>query len=171
MTKDVLAPGALAVLASTPAVFGALFRGQPEEALDRAGEEGWSAKDVLAHLISMQPPALVGRVSAMVENELPLLPDADEHEYLEASGLRGRPAKELLQTFAASRAEAVRFFERLSAEDYQRRGRHAVAGEISVADAIHHMSYHDLLHVAQAANLLAEPMERGRGAMRRAFPV
>lgn len=171
MTDGILAPGALAVLASTPAVFEAMFRGQPEEALERAGEEGWSAKDVLAHLISIQPPALVGRVKAMVENELPLLPDADEHECLEASGLRGWPAKELLQTFAASRAEAMRLLEGLTPEDYRRRGKHAVAGEISVADAIHHMSYHDLLHIAQAANLLAEPMERSRGAMRSAFPV
>ena len=45
-----------------------------------------------------------------------------------------------------------------------RRGRHELAGEISVADAIHHMAYHDLLHLAQASNLLAEPMQRRHGS-------
>jgi hypothetical protein len=33
------------------------------------------------------------------------------------------------------------------------------------------MAYHDLLHLAQAANLLAEPMQRRRGALGEAFPV
>jgi len=166
-----LAAGTLAVLASTPAVFEALFGGQPEDALSRPGEEGWSPKDVLAHLISIQGPALVDRVKAMLESGLPALPNADEQEILAASGLRGRPSRELLETFVESRAQAMRFLERLTLEEMDRRGRHELAGEISVADAIHHMAYHDLLHFAQASNLLAEPMQRRRGALGEAFPV
>ena len=166
-----LAPGALAVLASTPAVFEALFAGQPKDALDRPGDEGWSPKDVLAHLISIQGPALVDRVTAMLDSELPLLPDADEHRLLEASGLRGRPERELLRMFSERRAQAMSLLERLRPEDLRRRGRHELAGEVSVADVIHHMAYHDLLHIAQASDLLAEPIRRRRGAMGEAFPI
>jgi hypothetical protein len=166
-----LAPGTLAVLSSTPAVFEALFDGQREEVLSCPGEEGWSPNDVLAHLISIQGPALVDRVKAILDGDLPLLPDADEHKILAASGLRGRPARELLQMFSERRAQAMLLLERLRPEDLRRRGRHELAGEVSAADVIHHMAYHDLLHVAQAAGLLAEPIERRRGAMREAFPI
>jgi hypothetical protein len=166
-----LVPGTLAVLASTPAVFEALFEGQPEDALNRAGEEGWSPKDVLAHLISIQGPALVDRVTAMLDTDLPLLPDADEHKLLAASGLRGRPAGELLRAFREERARAMPLLTRLRPQDLRRRGRHELAGEITVADAVHHMAYHDLLHVAQASDLLAEPIQRRRGAMGEAFPI
>jgi hypothetical protein len=166
-----LAPGALAVLSSTPAVFRALFEGQPEEATDRRGAEGWSAKDVLAHLISIQRPAIVERVKAIVDDDLPTLPDVDETVTLARSGLRDRPAQELVAKFIEERGQAVDYLTALTPEQLRRRGVHALAGQISVADAVHHMAYHDLLHIAQAANLLAEPIEQSRGAMRTAFPV
>ncbi len=166
-----LAPGTLAILTATPAVFPALFDGQPKEATDRRGAEGWSAKDVLAHLVSIQGPAIVERVKAMVDDDLPTLPDVDETVTLARSGLRDRPAQELVAKFIEERAKAVEYLRGLTSEQLGRKGVHQMAGEITVADAIHHMAYHDLLHVAQAANLLAEPIERSRGAMRVAFPV
>jgi len=170
-SEDGLAPGTLAVLRATPAVFEALFGGQPEDVLDRRGVEGWSAKDVLAHVLSIQQPAIVERVRLMVDGDVPSLPDVDEHVTLERSGLRGRPARELLQKFTEERAQAMAFLEALKPDQLRRRGRHELAGEICAADAIHHMAYHDLLHIAQAAGLLADPIERLRGAMREAFPI
>jgi DinB superfamily len=170
-SSEELVPGTLAVLAATPAVFEGLFRGQPKEATDRRGVEGWSAKDVLAHLIAIQPGAVVERVRLIVEGGGSLLPNIDEHETLERSGLRDRPVGELLGRFVDERGRAVAFLEALTPEQLRRRGRHALAGEITAADAIHHMTYHDLLHIAQAANLLSEPIEQSRGPMRTAFPV
>ena len=170
-SSESLAAGTLAVLAATPAVFEAMFRGQPEETVDRRGVEGWSAKDVLAHLIAIQPGAVVERVRLIVEGGDRLLPNIDEHETLERSGMRDRPAEELLAKFVEERGRAVAFLEALTPERLRRRGRHALAGEITAADAIHHMAYHDLLHIAQAANLLSEPIEQSRGSMRSAFPV
>jgi uncharacterized damage-inducible protein DinB len=166
-----LALGTPAVLRTTPAVFEALFAGQPHVALERRGVEGWSAKDVLAHLVSIQPLTLVARVRAIVEEDVPSLPDIDEQDTLARSGLRDRPAAELVAKFVEERARAMAFLDGLSDDQLRRRGRHQVAGEITAADAIHHMAYHDLLHIAQAANLLAEPIEQSRGAMRTAFPI
>ena len=169
--EESLAPGTLTFMAAMPAVLQALFARQSEDLLSRPGAEGWSPKDVLAHLISIQQPALVDRVKAMLDHDLPLLPDVDEHETLEQSGLRGRPAQELLLTFAEERRRAMDLLGSLGQEEKRRRGRHELAGEISVADAIHHMGYHDLLHLAQISNLLAEAIEMRRGAMREAFPI
>lgn len=168
---DGLAPGTLAVLAATPAVLDALLGQQPQDVLVMRGEEGWSPKDVLAHLISIQGPALVDRVRAMVDSDLPLLPNVDEHETLESSGLRDRPAHELLNEFAEQRGRAMLFLERLGRQETRRRGRHELAGEVTVADAIHHMAYHDLLHIGQISALLAGPIQQSRGGMGEAFPV
>ncbi len=170
-SSERLAPGALAVLGSTPVVFRALFDGQPDEAVERRGVEGWSAKDVLAHLISIQGPAIVERVRRMVDEDVPALPDVDEKVTLQESGLRERPARELVVTFAEKRRIAVDFLRGLTPDRLRRRGVHSLAGEITVADAIHHMAYHDLLHIAQAANLLAEPIEKNRGGLGKAFPI
>ena len=169
--EDSLAPGTLTFMAAMPAVLQTLFARQSEDILGRRGREGWSPKDILAHLISIQQPALVDRVKAMLDHDLPLLPNVDEHETLEQSGLRDRPTQELLQTFTEQRGKAMLFLESLGQEEMRRRGSHELAGEISVADAIHHMAYHDLLHLAQISNLLAEAIEMRRGAMREAFPV
>jgi hypothetical protein len=43
---------------------------------------------------------------------------------------------------------------------------HSGVGEISIADVIHHVAYHDLIHIAQAARLASAPLEPLRGAMR-----
>ncbi len=169
--SEALIPGALTVLANTPAVFRALFEGQPEEMIERRGIEGWSAKDVLAHLISIQGQAIVERVRAIAENDLPALPDVDETITLERSGLRERRVSELNSMFMEERGKVVAYLKSLTPEQLRRRGVHSLAGEITAADAIHHMAYHDLLHIAQAADLLSEPIEHGRGAMRAAFPV
>lgn len=139
--------------------------------LERPNEEGWSPKDVLAHLASIQGPALVERVKAMLDAELPLLVSVDEHENLERFGLRGRSGDALLKLYAEERAEAMVFLEGLGPEEIRRRGRFAAAGEITVADAIHHMAYHDLLHIGQVSEMLAGPIQRRRGGLGEAFPV
>ncbi len=169
--EESLAPGTLTFMAAMPAVLQALFARQSEGILSKPGREGWSPKDVLAHLISIQQPAIVDRVKAMLDHDLPALPNVDEHETLEQSGLRGRPTQELLRTFTEQRGKAMLFLESLGQEEMRRRGSHELAGEITVADAIHHMAYHDLLHLAQISNLLAEAIEMRRGAMREAFPI
>ena len=73
--------------------------------------------------------------------------------------------------FEKERASAVERLRSLNADDLERRGRHELAGELSVCDVIHRMAYHDLSHVRQIAALLEHPIEVMRGAMRTAFPA
>ena len=54
----------------------------------------------------------------------------------------------------------------LTPDDLTRPGQHSVAGEVRIADIVHHIAYHDLLHIGQVAGLLAAPIEQRRGAMR-----
>ena len=163
-----LASGTIDVLASTPATLRALMISLPSEIIETPGAEGWSARDVVAHLLARHDDALVGRVRAMLEHDGPLLPDIPDETGIDA--LRCRSLGELCDDLAARRAEATTWLRTLSDEQLARGGSHEVAGEITIADVLHHLAYHDLLHAAQAARLIAAPLERRRGAIRDAFP-
>jgi hypothetical protein len=131
-----------------------------------AGAEGWSPKDVVAHLASRQRPAVIARVGAILARPGAVLPDAPEEATLAQSGLRAQPMGEVLQAFSELRAEAMTLLRSIGPAQLALRGNHEVAGEVSVAEIINHLAYHDLLHIAQIARLLYVPIERERGAMR-----
>jgi hypothetical protein len=161
-----LDPAALEVLATTPAVLHAMLGKLPEATVNVPGAEGWSPKDVVAHLASIQRPAVIERIGALLSGGGAAVPNVDEDAALAQSGLRGRPLDDALEVFAELRAEAMTLLRSIEPAQLGQRGTHSVAGEISVADIIHHVAYHDLLHVEQVARLLYVPIERERGAMR-----
>lgn len=161
-----LSPAALDVLEATPSVLRAALAPLPAEVVETAGAEGWSPRDVVAHLASLTGPTLVQRVTLMLEQDDPLVPGVDEHDVLAASGLRERPLGALLNEFEAQRADAVAWARRITPEQLARTGRHAVAGPLTVAEIINHKAWHDLLHIRQVLTLIASPLDEGRGAMR-----
>ncbi|HEX5480049.1 MAG TPA: DinB family protein [Dehalococcoidia bacterium] len=161
-----LEPGTIERYAATPGVLRALTAGLPAAVVEAPGPEGWSPKDVVAHLTSIQRTANIRRVTMMLEADDPLIPGIDEAEVLESSGQRQRRLPALLDQFERERAEGVALLRRLTADELARTGRHSVAGALTIADVVHHIAYHDLLHVGQIAALLAAAVEQRRGAMR-----
>jgi hypothetical protein len=161
---------AFEVLESTPSTLRALLGSLPESAVAEPGDEGWSPSDVLAHLISVQPPALVERIRLIVEGDEPPVPNIDEEEALRSSGVRGRPVSELLDRFERDRNEALAWLRGLSKEAFAKGGTHQVAGRITAADQVNHIAYHDLAHTRQIISLLIPRLERSRGAMGDSFP-
>jgi hypothetical protein len=166
-----LTPGTLEVLASTPATLRALLASLPDAAVRRAGDEGWSAHDVLAHLASRQGEALGGRLHAIVEQDNPLIASIGEEDALERSGFRQRSLAELLDGFASERAEIMAWVRTIPPASLTRTGRHEEAGIITAADILHHFAFHDLLHTRQICTLIEAPIEANRGAMGAAFPA
>ena len=73
---------------------------------------------------------------------------------------------ELLDAFAAQRALSMDLLRGLREGDLARRGRHSVAGDLTVADIVHHKAFHDLLHVRQICELIGARIEAKLGAMR-----
>ena len=161
-----LAPGARAILGGTPAALRALLEDAPAELLAEPLDEDWSVADVIAHLIVIDRRALRERIEGMLASDDPEVLDVDETESLASSGLRGRPALELLATFEPQRAGTLAWLDGLSGPDLDRGGRHEQVGSITAADVVHHMAYHDALHLAQIARMLAGPAEAARGNMR-----
>jgi hypothetical protein len=155
----------IAVLASTPGVMRSMLTPLPESLVAAAGGEGWSARDVVAHLLARQRPAIVGRIEVILAEDGAAIPDVPDH-LMEVAPYRDRPLDDLLREFEEGRAPAVAMLVGITPEQLQRRGVHSGVGELTIADIIHHVAYHDLVHVAQAARLAAAPLEPLRGAMR-----
>lgn len=161
---DKLPPGTLTVLSRTPLVLRSLLEGLPAQALATADEGGWTPRHIVAHLVDRQPVQR-RRIDRTLEEERPFLPD--EPESLEATGAMSRPLAGLVRVFAAAREGDMRVFEALSPTELDRRAVHEVAGELSIAEMVSHIAYHDLVHIRQVAGILAMTADAGRGAMRR----
>jgi hypothetical protein len=164
MPSTTIEPAAVDVLAATPATLRALLGGLPQALVEAPADDDWSPRDVVAHLLS-RAPVQAERVRVMLDADRPRLADVPEREQLERSGLRSRPLGELLDEFERLRAEDMRRLRDIRPEQAARTGQHEVAGEISVADAIHHHAYHDLLHIAQVATMLQDRLDPLRGNM------
>ena len=158
---------ALDVYASTPATLRALLGGMPESTTSVAADEGWSIHDVVVHLTSLDPFSMVGRVRAILDDDDPIIPDLDEQEVLERSGLRGQPFGDVLDQMARQRSDALVWLRALTPAQLARTGRHSAAGPLSAAEIIHHKAWHDLLHVGQICRMLSGPLDAGSGAMRK----
>ncbi|MBI5285000.1 MAG: DinB family protein [Chloroflexi bacterium] len=163
---NALHPSALAVLVAAPATLRGLLGSLPDEVVAAHGGEGWSPKDVVAHLLSLTGPTLIDRVRPMIEQDHPLIPSIDEHAVLERSGLRALTLDALLDELARQRDDAVAWLRGLPADALARTGQHGTAGRVTVADIIHHKAWHDLLHIGQVCRMLAVPLDERRGVMR-----
>lgn len=167
MTADRgLISSAIAVLESTPAVMRAMLGSLPDDLLTASGEGGWCARDVVAHLSARQHIAIVGRVSAVLAQPGSVMPGVPE-SLMDVAPYRAQPFDALLAEFESGRAEAVAVLRAVTTEQLDWRGVHAGVGELSIADVIHHVAFHDLVHVSQAAQLALAPLEPLRGLMRR----
>jgi hypothetical protein len=155
----------IAVLASTPGVMRAMLVPLPESLIAAQGGEGWSARDVVAHLLARQVPAITGRIDAILAEDGAKIPDIPD-DLMEIQPYRSRGFDEVLGEFADGRAKIIPQLKRITPEQLLRRGVHSEVGELSIADIIHHVAYHDLVHVAQAAQLIGAQLEPLRGAMR-----
>lgn len=164
--EDAAIAAAFDVFASTPATLRALLATLPDEITSAPADAGWSPRDVVVHLASLDPLTMVGRVRAIVEQDAPALPEIDEHEVLEQSGLRSLPLAEVLDRMTRQRAEALPWLRGLTPEQLARTGVHGAIGQLSAAEIIHHKGWHDLLHIQQICRMLAIPLDAGSGAMR-----
>jgi hypothetical protein len=160
-----LIESAINVLASTPSVMRTMLGALPDELIAAPGADGWSARDVVAHLYQRQEPAIMGRVRAILAEPGGRVPDVPAH-LMDPAPLRSMPLDELVAEFERGRAPCIELLREVRPEQWALGGVHSTIGELSIADVIHHTAFHDLVHIAQAAELAGTPLEPLRGAMR-----
>ena len=161
---------ALAVLRSTPTVLRTLLAGLPPDVPGRPNPEGWSVKDVVAHLHDAEGIAFTERIQRMIDEDNPAILSIDPPRRLAQGGYAARTLPDLLDDLARRRSMHVSWLESLTAEHLARTGVHDTAGTITPRDVIHQWAFHDLAHLRQIMEMLQADLVPGMGNTRTFYP-
>ena len=159
---------ATAILARTPATLDALLRGLPDGWI-RANEGGetWSPFDVIGHLIHGEQTDWLPRARIILEHG-DARPFDKFDRFAQFRGSQGRPLSELLDEFAARRAENLRQLATLALTDadLDRPGLHPELGPVTMRQLLATWVAHDLDHLVQIARVLARQYSDEVGSWR-----
>ncbi len=132
---------------------------------DKDGEDGWSVKEQLVHLAQMDARYRSWCERTIREDNPDL--DADSQAPSEPArygmeDAHGVPLADLIAEVDRQRGLTVRFIEGLAPEDFERRSRNAMFGELSVMQWLRSCYRHDRMHLAQVEGRVSEYQPRFR---------
>ena len=154
-----------ALLERTPRVLRELLVGLPDGWLgepDTAG--GWTARDVIGHLISAESDDWIPRAEIILSDgtSRPFEP-FDRFAHVERD--RDATLDELIERFDKLRGEKLTRLTALVQDDadLERRGRHPDLGEVTLRQLLATWTVHDLDHIAQVHASLAASRDEAVG--------
>jgi uncharacterized damage-inducible protein DinB len=148
---------ATAILERTPRVLDAFLRGLPDGWIAaHEGGETWSPFDVVGHLIHGEKADWLPRARRILEHGESVAFDPFDR-FAQFAESQGRTLDQLLDEFAARRAESLRGLRALNLTDadLDRRGRHPALGSVTLRNLLATWVAHDLDHIGQIARVLA----------------
>lgn len=168
---ETIHPAAIAILRSTPATLRSLVAGLPDETLLAPLDDGWSVRDVIAHLVDTNSGVIVARIRRIVTEDHPYIRSIDAPARLEGGGYRTRSVASLLDELTQKREEELAWVLAQPLEALKRTGEHDEAGEISALNQVYQWAWHDLDHLKQAVEMLKHPMPPRMGNTRRFYDI
>jgi DinB superfamily len=147
----------IALLERTPAALDALLRGLPEMWTDsNEGENTWSVRAVVAHLIHGENEDWIPRVRMILESGEGVVFAPFNREGHMRHG-RGKTLAQLLDELAHAREKGLEELRalKLTVEDLKRRGRHPSFGVVTLSELLATWAAHDLTHLHQISRIMA----------------
>jgi uncharacterized damage-inducible protein DinB len=145
------------LLQRTPRVLHELLAGLPESWLTaRDTPNGWTARDVVGHLISAELDDWIPRAEIILNDGTSRAFESfDRFAHIERD--RDASLHQLLDRFAELRAASIMRLRELviDEDDLSRRGLHPELGEVTLGQHIATWTVHDLDHIAQIYAALA----------------
>ncbi len=142
----------LQALASTPRDIERLVRALPPEGCEWQPEEGWSVRQVLAHLVSAESD-LRSRLERIRLEDNPVLPPFNLQDHSTPPQAAPVPAQTLLQNFAANRQTTLAFLTDLDPGEWQRPAHRDSQGSTTLRWQVVDMMNHDLAHLGQLVDI------------------
>jgi hypothetical protein len=141
---------------AAPEVLETLLRGCTQEQAQAAcgGDENWSVVGIICHLRDAEERG-IERMRAMRDRADPLLPAFDQDQWARERNYAAGDLRAALETFLRQRATHIAELAALAPQDWERTGRHAEQGQITISAHTLHLISHDYIHAAQIARQLA----------------
>ena len=126
-----------------------VVRGLRAEQLERrrGGAEGWTARQVLAHLADFELMAAV-RVRTVLSMGRPALASYGQEEFTDRFSAM-ETAEDALERFTVNRRATLRVLAELDAADLERVGVHPQRGEETLRRTLEMLARHDRAHLDQ----------------------
>lgn len=153
------------LLERTPRVLHELLAGLPDSWLtERDTPDGWTARDVVGHLISAEIDDWIPRAERIL-NDGPAVPFDPFDRFAHVERDRDASLHQLLDRFAELRAQTIVRMRELIGDDdvMSRRGLHPELGEVTLSELIATWTVHDLDHIAQIYAALAAARDEAVG--------
>jgi uncharacterized damage-inducible protein DinB len=115
---------------------------------------GWSARDVVHHILDVQEVAFMSRIRRIVEEERPFIRSIDPTARMAASPFASAPVEAIIAELERVRAVELGWVASLSDAQLAREGTHDEAGTVTAANILHYWPVHDLLHVRQLTKVI-----------------
>ena len=155
----------IALLERTPRVLHELLAGLPDSWLgERDTADGWTARDVVGHLISAELDDWIPRAETILADGT-TRPFAPFDRFAHVERDRDATLHELLDRFAELRAKSIARIRELVTDDdtLERRGLHPELGEVTLGNLVATWTIHDLDHIAQIYAALAGARDEAVG--------
>lgn len=120
---------------------------EPELVLAEPKPGGWSASQVVTHLMDTEIVYSL-RIRKILAEDEGVLPAFDQERWTAALG-QGREFSDLLETFALLRKQNLGLLRAAPAGAMDRWGNHPEYGRLTLRDHVLHMAEHDSKHAAQ----------------------
>jgi len=142
-------------LRAAPTVFEALLRECTQEQVQaaRGGDENWSVVEIICHLRDNEGRVLE-RMRLMRDEVDPFIAAYDQEQWARERNYAADNLREALAAFRRLRASHVAELLALTPADWERTGRHAERGRITIAIQTLRVVCHDASHAAQLARQL-----------------
>jgi hypothetical protein len=155
----------IALLQRTPAALEALLRDLPEAWTHaNEGANTWTAYDVVGHLIHGEKTDWIPRAQRILQHGESRPFDKFDRTAQERES-KGKPLAQLLDEFAALRAENIQRLRgmKLKPDDFERRGMHPALGTVTLGQLIAGWPVHDMTHLHQLSRILAHQYREAIG--------
>ncbi len=155
----------IALLSRTPAALDALLRGLPEKWTQaNEGAGSWSAFDIVGHLIVGERTDWLPRARRILEHG-ESVPFDPFDRFAQQTECRGKSLEQLLDEFAALRAENLRALTALNLQPsgLAKRGKHLRLGPVTLAQLLATWAAHDLTHLHQLSRVMAHQYREAVG--------
>ncbi len=145
-TKDSI----LSLVTATPAALNGLLHGLDAAWSLKTGHDDWSLTELICHLRDTEREIHHMQIRLFKEQSEPFIPRPDtsvwasQRDYLHEDGALA------LKEFNDARRETVGLLKSISAEDWERKARHAIFGPTNFLEVISFIADHDRMHIQQA---------------------